>query len=788
MRKKFTMLLASLLVCMGAWAQVEEGSYYRIKWADQDLYLTIENYNGTGETGAKGTVPFTALSEANNDQVWTVEATETDGVYNLKSKSGYYITHGGWNINAYASPGTKGEVSFVSNDNGTYKIKNINASKWYKVEIPNGGGEVYYPYCDAAESAAASFTIVAVDEAEFASAITMKYEFVYGGDVKYTQETMVVAGNEYPNITTSFPYGVTATKPEGTVNAEDAVDGVVTKQIELLVGELPFTVSTLTDGEFGDDMSWYYLTMRSKDVTYDAATGMVLTGNVDEKSAYNYFAFTGNPFDGFSIYNYVAGSDKVFWRADAADGGRIYFTNTTETDGNTWMLSANGTSGYVFRLNGHENGYMNDHRPEIAVWNSTYGATDAGSTFQFELVEDPDLTVLYDITYEYVYGEDVKATQSITVESGAEYPACSYFAPYGVTVGAKPEGTVNASGTHQIELTVDKELPFETATDVSNIHTWYYAQMHMNPAVTSYIQDNNDGIVEWADKEFAVDEIDSHLWGFVGNVWDGIKVINKGTGNAIVSTSGSAVTGNAANATAFIPTTSKASNSACFCLKYPTNNTYLNAQGSAISSWSDNDNGSSFLLTEFMEKTVSISDLDYATLFLDYATYIPEGVEVYAVTEAVNGYATLTAIEGEVLPANTGVILKKTGTYTFKTAVATGTVDGNLLSGTANDTYVAGDAYVLAAKNGVVGLYKAELNKDANGAEGTTHFLNNANKAYLPVSSNAPMFSLERGEGTTSIENAPLTIDNVVIYDLTGRRVEKMEKGIYIVNGKKIIK
>ncbi len=29
---------------------------------------------------------------------------------------------------------------------------------------------------------------------------------------------------------------------------------------------------------------------------------------------------------------------------------------------------------------------------------------------------------------------------------------------------------------------------------------------------------------------------------------------------------------------------------------------------------------------------------------------------------------------------------------------------------------------------------------------------------------------------------------NAVIYDIHGRRVEKMEKGIYIVNGKKVIK
>jgi hypothetical protein len=50
------------------------------------------------------------------------------------------------------------------------------------------------------------------------------------------------------------------------------------------------------------------------------------------------------------------------------------------------------------------------------------------------------------------------------------------------------------------------------------------------------------------------------------------------------------------------------------------------------------------------------------------------------------------------------------------------------------------------------------------------------------------MFSFGRGEGTTGIEDAELTNDNVVIYDLAGRRVEKMEKGIYIVNGRKVIR
>ena len=44
----------------------------------------------------------------------------------------------------------------------------------------------------------------------------------------------------------------------------------------------------------------------------------------------------------------------------------------------------------------------------------------------------------------------------------------------------------------------------------------------------------------------------------------------------------------------------------------------------------------------------------------------------------------------------------------------------------------------------------------------------------------------ESGEGTTGIESVELG-EELVIYDLAGRRVQKMEKGIYIVNGRKVV-
>ena len=199
-------------------------------------------------------------------------------------------------------------------------------------------------------------------------------------------------------------------------------------------------------------------------------------------------------------------------------------------------------------------------------------------------------------------------------------------------------------------------------------------------------------------------------------------------------------------------------------------------------------------VTETPEFTyeLNVGEVGYATLMLAYNAEIPAGVTCHTV--AVDGtVAKMTAVEGNVLPAKTPVIVtaEEAKAYTFTSTDATATVSAtNELEGTLypklitaaeNTTY-----YVLAAKEGVAGLYKATLNQ----SEGTA-FLNNANKVYLPVATvaaEAPaMFSLGRGEGTTSIEQVAADAE-LVIYDLAGRRVEKMEKGIYIVNGKKVVK
>ena len=192
--------------------------------------------------------------------------------------------------------------------------------------------------------------------------------------------------------------------------------------------------------------------------------------------------------------------------------------------------------------------------------------------------------------------------------------------------------------------------------------------------------------------------------------------------------------------------------------------------------------------------TLEVGSAGWATLFLGNNTLIPTGVEAFIVSKVDGSSVILTKVEG-VLPALQGVIVKAdAGKYDFDRTADDATSDftGNLLKGTLVDTYVEGEAYVLS--NGVsgVGFYKAKLNKDAEGNEGTTHFKNNAGKAYLvlPAEKSAAYYGFDWA-GTTEINEVKgENVEVEAIYDLTGRKLKGENgnlKGVYIINGKKVL-
>lgn len=157
----------------------------------------------------------------------------------------------------------------------------------------------------------------------------------------------------------------------------------------------------------------------------------------------------------------------------------------------------------------------------------------------------------------------------------------------------------------------------------------------------------------------------------------------------------------------------------------------------------------------------------------------------------------MTRLEG-IIPANTGAVLRaeSADTYTFVPSVSYGTpVDGNMLVGyeaadNKAESYnefdvVSTGSYVLTVKNEKAAFYRWETS-DAN-----RKFRVYNNKAYLQVpaagNARAIYFSFDGEDATGIIETESENVKSQV-YDLSGRRVRNVQKGIYIVNGNKVLK
>lgn len=187
----------------------------------------------------------------------------------------------------------------------------------------------------------------------------------------------------------------------------------------------------------------------------------------------------------------------------------------------------------------------------------------------------------------------------------------------------------------------------------------------------------------------------------------------------------------------------------------------------------------------------AVSDVEgvsnLATFSAPFATVIPTGVKAYYVSTADNTKATMKAVEGEAIPAKTGVLLTSESTDAVTMVPATNetiaTITGNKLGNSAGaDKKIAeGDnAYILANGDNGTAFYKGKI--------GTTL---KANKAYLTLNeTGAPeAISMNFGGNVTGINQiVNAEQNNAPVYDLIGRRVVRTVKGgLYIKGGNKFI-
>ena len=207
----------------------------------------------------------------------------------------------------------------------------------------------------------------------------------------------------------------------------------------------------------------------------------------------------------------------------------------------------------------------------------------------------------------------------------------------------------------------------------------------------------------------------------------------------------------------------------------------------------------------------------YTTLYVDFPFKIVGDVKAYTIegVDAKNaqGYyfakVKELAQQGDVVPAQTAVVLECNSTNSAdnqllptgdeKPKTSNNRLCGTFFGGAINGLTVkdgAGNDYNVTHDNirafnintadsrNPIGFYKVKSN--------VTNIP--GNKAFLVLTSTeaqAKSFVLEFEDGGTTgietIENSQKSTEDGVYYDLQGRRVENPTRGIYIVNGKKVV-
>lgn len=171
-----------------------------------------------------------------------------------------------------------------------------------------------------------------------------------------------------------------------------------------------------------------------------------------------------------------------------------------------------------------------------------------------------------------------------------------------------------------------------------------------------------------------------------------------------------------------------------------------------------------------------------------YTTYVAPapldfsglGVKAYKASSANASAVTLTEVTE--VPAGTPLILKGEGTFSVPVVASADAIEGNLLQ--------AGGVNI-----GGSDKYDYILMSDAKFHRVTSESALAAGKAYLHLDSapaSAPSLSIDfadvevTGISTTLNDNGKMMNDKY-IYNLNGQRVVQPTKGLYIINGKKVV-
>ena len=511
------------------------------------------------------------------------------------------------------------------------------------------------------------------------------------------------------------------------------------------------------------------------------------------------WAFIGNGYDGFKIINKAAGDGNSFGWTDAEqkDGGiptimadgeghhawNVFASTNTTVPAGSFCLNVRGTNLSINQYGGAGG--------SVKFWNAAGNVSDPGSAF-----------TVFDVPTNFA--------SFVVTEIAPTLDATGYFT---FTDAAKAALGYDESKKTDCTFAEYKAMKEGIPTAMADLNNFVL------PETGLYLLKNkNYGTY------MGIDPSDANMYGNYAAA-KAAKQIVKLTKNAdntytiglmgkfapaTVSQSAQVTaTADAANYTVVVPTVGYAA----FQADPAVNMSVLHcAGGGSIVGWEAVAAASQWEVidAEGVEIELAIGEEGYATTYLPFHVAIPNGVTAYTaeITEnpGHNDFLTMNPLSGTI-PELTAVVLKAApATYQFKIGEGVAVPDGalgvyneevdgnealvksyapeveNVLKGTLEPIDAVGK-YVLAKPTGEnVGFFKADSGTIAAG------------KAYLEVPAGSDVkafYFLFPGDDATGINevNAQWSMVNgQSIYNVAGQLLNKMQKGINIVNGKKILK
>ena len=542
-----------------------------------------------------------------------------------------------------------------------------------------------------------------------------------------------------------------------------ASEGLTVDVTAIWSASAPFQIST------NENPTWYTLKIRDDGentttvVTYQSAA----TPNVQvETSATGLdnqqWAFVGNPY-ALSVIN-RANTSATLGTADnnngtvatlGSDGTKYYVTPSTNIEGKDGFYIRNTEGGYGLNLQGGQ----------LKYWNGL----DVGSTFTVEDV--PELTDFASLVeteiYPYIWytGEYFSLKSDVVNENWND----SYLQSCDKTTYEKLSAIVN---------------------DLSNFklpETGYYRIKNKNTYASLYL--NGCMALNAAGTELTT----VHPINAAADYSTVIKLTKVSDMVYTISTQG-------LNINDLTPTAEAGSNFT-FRVKAPgfvsmtagSDGSSLHWQeaGNKLVHWNSSADASHWAVKDADSITVSVTAAGFATLYVPFALETPTGVTVYTAKSLAGDKSVIVLNEVTgTIPAATAVLLKAdAGTYTFRIASDADAIDDNVFSGTYITKPVASGTCLTLQNNATkgIGFYPftgASIRANSAYIDGTS-----ADIKELTVLFDDDATGLNEVNGGWSMFNGQCSMFNgqCSIYNLAGQRIGKMQKGINIIGGRKVI-